>query len=263
MNIIVRETASELRQLGRFRLKDHWGKAIMAVVLFYAMIMLVPGLVSKLVPAATISLEEVGAVGNMSYLSGLYSFLLTGAFTLGLSVFFLSFVRNMDLNPGYIFYGFEYFIKSFLLSFFIGLFVVLWSFLFIIPGIIAYFRYSQAFFILADDPTKGIFQCIAESKAMMAGNKAKLFFTQLSFIGWFFLASIPTALLETLVPVPSAMAVPVANGAEFTAVGLLVNFVLQIPMYIVTTYMLTTKTVFYELVSGHLKKQVNQPDMEV
>ena len=32
------------------------------------------------------------------------------------------------------------------------LFIILWSLLFIIPGIIASFRYSQAFFILADDP---------------------------------------------------------------------------------------------------------------
>ena len=56
-----------------------------------------------------------------------------------------------------------------------SLFIFLWSLLLIVPGIIAAIRYSQAFFILADDPSKGIRQCMDESKAMMNGNKMKYF----------------------------------------------------------------------------------------
>lgn len=46
-----------------------------------------------------------------------------------------------------------------------GIFVMLWSLLFWFPGIIAYYRYSQAFYILAENPEKGIMDCINESKA--------------------------------------------------------------------------------------------------
>ena len=42
----------------------------------------------------------------------------------------------------------------------IGLFVGLWSLLFWIPGIIAAYRYSQAYYILAENPDKGIMDCI-------------------------------------------------------------------------------------------------------
>ena len=37
-----------------------------------------------------------------------------------------------------------------------GVFVFLWSLLFIIPGIIARFSLQSGVFILADDPSKGI-----------------------------------------------------------------------------------------------------------
>ena len=43
-----------------------------------------------------------------------------------------------------------------------SLFIMLWSCLCYIPGIIAALRYSQAFYILAEDPNKGIRQCVNE-----------------------------------------------------------------------------------------------------
>ena len=76
-----------------------------------------------------------------------------------------------------------------------GIQVFLWSLLFIIPGIIAVLRYSQAFFILAEDPSKGIMACINESKYYMNGNKGKFFCLSLSFIGWAILAMVPLAFL--------------------------------------------------------------------
>ena len=79
-------------------------------------------------------------------------------------------INVTDLAKSLEFYG-----KALGLFLFQGLFIVLWSLLFIVPGIIAAIRYSQAFFILADDPNKGIRQCMDESKMMMRGNKAKYF----------------------------------------------------------------------------------------
>ena len=72
----------------------------------------------------------------------------------------------------------------------IALFVWLWSLLCFIPGIIAGLRYSQAFFILAENPEKGIRECVNESKQLMSGRLWEFFVLQLSFIPWMLLAGI-------------------------------------------------------------------------
>ena len=48
--------------------------------------------------------------------------------------------------------------------------------------------FSQAFYILAENPNKGIFECLEESSNLMHGYKWELFVLQLSFIGWELLA---------------------------------------------------------------------------
>lgn len=72
-----------------------------------------------------------------------------------------------------------------------GIFVFLWSLLFIIPGIIASYRYRLAIYLLIERPELGIMDCIRESKRLMAGRKGELFVLDLSFIGWRILELIP------------------------------------------------------------------------
>ena len=68
------------------------------------------------------------------------------------------------------------------------LFIVLWSFLFIIPGIIKAFSYSMTPYILEENPELSANEAIDRSRAMMKGHKFDLFWLFLSFIGWFFLS---------------------------------------------------------------------------
>lgn len=68
------------------------------------------------------------------------------------------------------------------------LFIVLWSFLLIIPGIIAAYGYSLIFFILADEPSIGISEALKKSKAMMRGYKWKYFCLSFRFFGWVILS---------------------------------------------------------------------------
>lgn len=69
-----------------------------------------------------------------------------------------------------------------------GFFVILWSLLLIIPGIIASLAYSQAYYIYKDSEANGenltVMDCISRSKELMDGYKGKLFLLELSFIGW-------------------------------------------------------------------------------
>jgi len=80
--------------------------------------------------------------------------------------------------------GFLHFIK--LISIFIlsMIFIFLWSLLFLIPGIVAAYRYRMAVYILFDDPGKSALQCISESKALMYGGKLDLLIIDISFWGW-------------------------------------------------------------------------------
>lgn len=64
--------------------------------------------------------------------------------------------------------------------------ISLWSVLFIIPGIIASYRYRQGLYILLDHPEMSVMECIRASKHMMVGHKMELFWLDVSFFGWTF-----------------------------------------------------------------------------
>ena len=82
------------------------------------------------------------------------------------------------------FEGFNNFKIGICLNLLIGVFVFLWSLLFIITGIIAGISYSQAFFILVDEPEIGAYEAIKKSKQMIMSKKGKYFMLSLSFLGW-------------------------------------------------------------------------------
>ncbi len=63
-------------------------------------------------------------------------------------------------------------------------YILLWTLLLIIPGIIAGLSYSMVYFILAENPTISPMDAIRQSKEMMYGHKTEMFMLSLSFIGW-------------------------------------------------------------------------------
>ncbi len=71
-----------------------------------------------------------------------------------------------------------------------AVYVLLWSLLFIIPGIIASYSYAMTGYILAENPELTPSEAIDRSKQMMSGNRFRLFCLQFSFIGWSILAAL-------------------------------------------------------------------------
>lgn len=110
----------------------------------------------------------------------------------GFIIFLLNTIRSCQPCFGNLLDGFGFFVKIILLNILTAVFITLWSLLLFVPGIIAAYSYSQAIYILVDDPTKSPMQCLRESKAMMRGHKMELFKLNLSFLGWYLLASLPT-----------------------------------------------------------------------
>ena len=85
--------------------------------------------------------------------------------------------------------------------FLMNLFIALWSLLFIIPGIVKAFSYAMTPYILEEHPELSANEAIDHSRAMMKGHKFDLFWLYLSFIGWAILC-IPTLGIGLLWLVP-------------------------------------------------------------
>lgn len=160
---------SELRALSRKQLKGKWGTAILLCFIFFII---------------------TGLLGFIPIAGVVISWIIAGPLTFGLISCFLKLVRNEDFRFENLFDGFKNFGSSFLLMLLMGIFTFLWSLLLIIPGIIAVYRYSMAFYILNDNPEIGAMDALRESKKMMIGYKGKLFLLHLSFIGWAILSVI-------------------------------------------------------------------------
>lgn len=109
----------------------------------------------------------------------------------GFTLFCLNVSRGAEGSFGNLLDPFGIFFKVLWLNIVMVVLIFLWSLLFVIPGIVASYRYSFALYLLLDDPEKGALQCIRESKALTQGYKGQLFVLDLSFLGWFLLCAIP------------------------------------------------------------------------
>lgn len=76
-----------------------------------------------------------------------------------------------------------------------GLFQILWSLLFVIPGIIKSYEYRMIPYILSENPEISRERVFEISKKMMMGNKWNTFVLDLSFLGWEILSVITIGIL--------------------------------------------------------------------
>lgn len=79
------------------------------------------------------------------------------------------------------------------------LFVSLWSMLFLIPGIVKAYAYSQMFYLVDEFPEMTIRKSMKLSMKITKGHKMDLFVMDLSFIGWALLVLITFGLASLYV----------------------------------------------------------------
>ena len=204
-------------------LKGNWGKAVLATVIYMAIMYIAMGpyvyntvklqnYVRESLPQVSSSIsfstairqsmeaslslaqdsEYIAMQSKTSGSMGLY-YLLLFFIVLPLGVGFLNAFRKLLVQgdnelPGnmYKLATSNYWHKVWGM-FLVMLFTFLWSLLFIIPGIVKCFSYSMTPFILEEHPELGANEAIDHSRAMMKGHKFDLFWLILSFIGWGFL----------------------------------------------------------------------------
>ncbi len=104
--------------------------------------------------------------------------------------FFKKNVENTPADLSALKEGFSGFGHIFCTLFLRDLFLLLWTCLFLIPGIVKAYSYRMVPFIIKDNPELSATEVITRSREMMNGNKWKAFLLDLSFIGWILLSII-------------------------------------------------------------------------
>ena len=115
-----------------------------------------------------------------------------GAGKLGYATFNLKLVDNKDVALADLFSQFHRLGDGFCMNFLMGLYTLLWTLLFIIPGLIKTYSYAMTPYILAENPGMTATDAITESRRIMDGNKWRLCCLGFSFIGWGLLCAAPT-----------------------------------------------------------------------
>lgn len=128
-------------------------------------------------PVLVTLLFAVISIGSsqLPFSGELISFLINGPLTLGIAGFFLKISRKESCEVKEMFAGFSDFGRALIAYLLMMIFILLWTLLLIIPGIIAGFSYALTFYLLADNPGMSGMEALRRSKELMNGYKAELF----------------------------------------------------------------------------------------
>lgn len=94
-----------------------------------------------------------------------------------------------------LFDGFSFVGKIIALDLLMSLFIMLWSMLFVIPGIVAGYRYRFAKYNLCENPGISVMEALDMSRRQTWGYKGQLFVLDWSYFGWELLGTFPLLIL--------------------------------------------------------------------
>lgn len=144
----------------------------------------------------------------LTYLSSMVvvlSLVVTPALSLASCVIYLKLAKGIKPEIKDLFSQFGQFWPALKVTLLTSIYTFLWSLLLIVPGIIKAISYSQAMYILAENPGIGAREALMKSKEMMEGHKMEYFLLELSFIGWIILGAFTCGILYLwLIPYMSA-----------------------------------------------------------
>ena len=100
------------------------------------------------------------------------------------------------MDYGTLFDGFSFTGKIIALNFVMNFFICLWSMLFMIPGVIAYYRYRFALYNLCENPGLSVMEALDMSKRQTQGWKLELLKLDLSYLGWIVLSLLPALYVD-------------------------------------------------------------------
>lgn len=132
----------------------------------------------------------LGIIMIMAILVGIIYFVLGSFVGVGYAKYNLNLADRQNASFENLFGYFSYWKVAAVSRLLRTVYVMLWSLLLIIPGVVASFSYAMTDYILAENTNLTASEAIEQSKAMMDGNKWRFFCLQFSFIGWDILATL-------------------------------------------------------------------------
>ena len=132
-----------------------------------------------------------GDTGFLSTFVTILTSLLNVILGAGFAMYCMAIRRGERAEYITLFDGFSFVGKLIGLTIVTALFIWLWSMLFIIPGIIAAYRYRFAPYNLYENPGIAVMEALEMSTRQTMGYKGQLFALGLSYLGWTLLASLP------------------------------------------------------------------------
>ncbi|MBQ6154415.1 DUF975 family protein [bacterium] len=175
------QTRKELKEMAKAALKGNWTQAVLALFIYGAIL----GVVNAMAQPA-----GEGEMSAMNWLFWAVNIVISGPMSFGLAKFFMLLAGKKKFELAMLFDGFKHFSTTFVAALIMGIKTFLWGLLLIIPGIIAALRYSQTYFVLAENPNMPANEAIETSKKLMQGHLGEYFVLQLSFLGWGILAGL-------------------------------------------------------------------------
>lgn len=188
-------TRSELKSLAKQSLKNNYWKAFLVSLVFFLFSGSGSGGGGSSGSARDTATDYIGNHPDaliifiaLMFLAIAYRLLLGYSLEVGSRKYFVQLgqFKNTDGCYSFAFESSNYkgIIATMLLK---GVYNLLWSLLFVIPGIIKSYSYRMVPYILTDNPSIGADKAITLSRKMMDGHKFNTFVLDLSFLGWYLL----------------------------------------------------------------------------
>lgn len=248
--------AEDFRRIARESLRGQWKKCALAFLAAFFL-----GGTASVRQSISISEKESEAFAELTYsdfwvkygslmtlvilliaLWMIFAFFFGGGVKLGYASFNLKLIRKQ--NPAFreMFSLKSRWIVGVRMKLLTSFYMLMWTLLLFVPGIIKGYSYAMTPYIMAEKPDMGVNQAITESRRLMNGNKWRLFCLDFSFFGWTLLASLPIIILRVVLSVYAPL------GNYILEAMRLIPF--SIPSYIamcfVYAYIEAANAAFYE-----------------
>jgi uncharacterized membrane protein len=164
--------ARDFREIANQKMTGKWGEAAVVYLIYGAII---------------------GAISGST--AGIATIILTGPLYLGFVMFIIAISKGEKAEISTLFDGFKHFGNAMILGILHMLYLILWTMLFIIPGIIKRYSYAMCYFILSENPDISPNEAITQSRKIMDGHKWRLFCLHFSYIGWVLLSMLTFGIL--------------------------------------------------------------------
>ncbi len=172
----------ELLNDARLSLSGHWGKSALLALSYVGLVVVAYIVLYVLLISCGMDIES----DNTSIFELPIDIFLDIPLSFGLSLVFLWFVkdnRSFEMKDVFSAFNQTYYWKSIGVSLLMGIYIVLWTLLLIIPGIVKAMSYSMATYIIAENPEMTAEEAIQRSMKMMEGHMWELFVLVLVALG--------------------------------------------------------------------------------